>query len=656
MTTPLRFIFGVHLHQPVGNFDAVFDQHLAEVYRPFLERVDERDFLPIVLHLSGPLLEWLEAHDQGRRYLDLLGNLVTRGKVELLLAGMYEPVLAALPRRDRVEQIGWMREALRRRFGVEATGLWLTERVWEPELAADLADAGVRYALVDDRHFLVTGLERDRLHVPYTTESDGRRVTLFSIDERLRYLVPFRPPAETAAYLRELAARRLPVAVLADDGEKFGGWPGTREWVYERGWLDQFFTTIGALVDGGELVLTTPSECLAAVSSGGLVYLPTASYREMEGWALPPAQARRLAALERELGEERLAGPDGALVRGSHWRNFLVKYTEANRMQKKMCALSARCRAAGDPPEARRAIGRAQCNDAYWHGVFGGLYLPHLRDAIWAELARAEGILRAGEAAAWEELDLDADGHPELWIHDASFSALVSPARGAVIEELTVFAHGVNYANVLTRRREGYHLLAAETGGAPGGPEGHGTPSIHDLEHALQLDELPPLDPEERCLLVERVLDASVDERMYARGDYDPDWSIRETAPETEVAAGPEGITIRCRVRELGLTVLEKSYHFQPGGVLTARYRWNPAAFPAGAVFAPEISCAAPVEITCTPAAQVWTYDIATVAKSERGLERTVQGRATTARWPVALGEAVIELVPRGPAPPDPLE
>src|SRR5207247_1313477 len=86
----------------------------------------------------------------------------------------------------------------------------------------------------------------------------------------------------------------------------------------------------------------------------------------------------RLGALERDLGEERVAGPDGAFLRGGHWRNFLVKYPEANRMHKKMLALSALCRARGDPPAARRAIGRAQCNDAYWHGVFGGLYLPHL--------------------------------------------------------------------------------------------------------------------------------------------------------------------------------------------------------------------------------------------------------------------------------------
>ena len=435
---PIRFVFGLHLHQPVGNFDHVFAQHLADVYRPLLDRLAGRGFLPAVLHLSGPLLEWLETHEPA--YLDQIGGLAADGKLEILLAGFYEPVLAAIPRPDRIEQIHWMHEAVQRRFGVDARGLWLTERVWEPELAADLAEAGVRYALVDDRHFLATGFESERLHAPFWTESDGRRLALFPIDERLRYLIPFRPPEETAQYLRALRDAGHRLAVLADDGEKFGGWPGTKEWVYERGWLDRFMSTVAGLVESGEVRLSRLDEALAEVPSHGLAYLPTASYTEMEAWSLPPDAALRLARLQRDLGEARVAGPDGALIRGAHWRNFLVKYSESNRMHKKMQALSALCRRKGDPAGARRAIGRAQCNDAYWHGVFGGLYLPHLRDAVWRELAQAEGELRRGKGLAWEVLDFDGDGYQEIWVHSESFSALVSPERGAAIEEFTVFA------------------------------------------------------------------------------------------------------------------------------------------------------------------------------------------------------------------------
>src|SRR2546422_1193734 len=124
-----------------------------------------------------------------------------------------------------------------------------------------------------------------------------------------------------------------------------------------------------------------------------------------------------------------------------------VKYPESNRMHKKMLALSALCRDRGDPPAARRAIGRAQCNDAYWHGVFGGPYLPHLRGAIWRNLAQAERELRQGEPLVAEQLDLDGDGAAEVWVHSASFSALVSPRRGGAIVEYTVFEPGINWAD-----------------------------------------------------------------------------------------------------------------------------------------------------------------------------------------------------------------
>jgi alpha-amylase len=276
---PVRFVFGIHVHQPVGNFDHVFEEHTRDVYLPLLKRLKEREFFPVVMHLSGPLLEWLEASHSG--YLDMVGELASAGKIEMLLSGYYEPILAALPREDRVEQIIWMRDAIKSRFGVNASGLWLTERVWEPELAADLSNAGVRYVLVDDRHFLVSGFQREQLHVPWRTESDGRTVDVLAIDERLRYLIPFRPPSEIADYVKELQSAGHRLAVFADDGEKFGGWPGTREWVYEKGWLKQFLDTMEKLVASGDLVLSTGAEALSEVESGGLAYLPTASYREM---------------------------------------------------------------------------------------------------------------------------------------------------------------------------------------------------------------------------------------------------------------------------------------------------------------------------------------------------------------------------------------
>jgi len=637
---PIRFAFGLHFHQPVGNFDHVFAQHVDDVYRPLLDALVQREFLPVVLHLSGPLLEWLEAHEPA--YLYRLGRLAADGRVEILLAGFYEPVLASLPREDRVEQIRWMHDAVRRRFGVDARGLWLTERVWEPELAADLADAGVRYALVDDRHFLVTGFSAEQLHAPFWTESDGKRVALFPIDERLRYLIPFRPPEETADYLRQLRSGGHQLAVLADDGEKFGGWPGTKEWVYGERWLERFMGTVGELIAGGEVVLSRLDDALDAVPSGGLAYLPTASYREMESWSLPPDAALRLARLEHDLGETRVASPDGALIRGSHWRNFLVKYPESNRMHKKMMALSALARHRGDPPAARRAIGRAQCNDAYWHGVFGGLYLPHLRDAIWRNLAAAEAGLREGEGLAWDVLDIDGDGNDEVWVHSPAFSVLVSPARGGAIEEYTLFADGTNYANTLTRRHEAYHDLALERAAEQPDVAAGSTASIHDIEEGLRLETRPPLDTDDRALFVDRVLPRGVTLDDYARGEF---WTIQSWARcrcDFSVDRRKGGVEVVCTAPD-GRSRLEKRIRCEADGRIAVSWRWDPAVAEPGDSFATELSLAGPVRLVCAPPAEEWRFVIETVAKSERGLDRTRQGESVTLRWPAELGAAAVD-------------
>lgn len=637
MTPPIRFVFGLHLHQPVGNFDYVFQQHLDDVYLPFLKAVEERQFGPIVVHCSGPLLDWLEQH--GGHWLDQLGRMAADGRVELLLAGYYEPILAALPREDRLEQINWMREALMRRFGVAAQGLWLTERVWEPDLAADLADAGVGAVLVDDHHFRVSGFEPEQLHRPWTTEHAGRRLTLVPIDERLRYLIPFQPPADTAEYLRRLRAEGQPLAVLADDGEKFGGWPGTREWVYDRGWLAQFLTTVGHCIEQGEVQLSTLAGAVSAVPSGGLAYLPTASYREMESWALPPRAARRLQSLERELGD-RGQGAAGALLRGSHWRNFLAKYSEANRLHKKMQALSRLCRARGNPPEVRRAIGRAQCNDAYWHGVFGGLYLPFLRAALWRELAFAEAVLRAAEPLTHEVLDLDLDGREELWIHGPACSVLIAPHRGGAIEEYTLLHDGVNYADVLTRREEAYH----QDGVTDLPTAHHGSAESHGLGNPPGPNGWPARDRDDRVLLTERMLDGGLTEAAYAIGDYTPAWQIRQEEVTWRVAQQVGELAVIIIASRNGAPYFQKRITIAATGGLRVDYQWDPSAFPVGAWFAPELSLAATLPLTTAPAGEIWAYDITTLAKSERGFDQTLQGRSLTSRWPVALGSASLEL------------
>jgi alpha-amylase len=301
-------------------------------------------------------------------------------------------------------------------------------------------------------------------------------------------------------------------------------------------------------------------------------------------------------------------------------------------MHKKMMALSALCRWRGDPPDARRAIGRAQCNDAYWHGVFGGLYLPHLRAAVWHNLALAEAELRSDDPLAHDVADFDADGHEEILVHSAEFSAVVSPDRGGAVEEYTLFEASINYADVLTRRREAYIQLAIPV--APG-----------DGAASIEPEELAPVDTDTRALFLDRVLPAGLTLEAYEQGKYQPVASWARAAFEASVEHGHQSIDIVLRpTAEAAPGLIEKRLRFDQAGRLSLSYRWDPGAFPPDAFFAPEISLARELQLDCVPTPDLWVFAITTVAKSERGFDKTLQGESYTPRWPVALGEALVVL------------
>ena len=111
MTPSVRLLLVLHDHQPVGNFDGVIEQAYQDSYLPFLD-VFERFGLPIALHTSGCLAEWLDTHHP--EYLDRLANLAKAGRVEIVGGAFYEPILTMIPPRDRVGQINrysdWLRD------------------------------------------------------------------------------------------------------------------------------------------------------------------------------------------------------------------------------------------------------------------------------------------------------------------------------------------------------------------------------------------------------------------------------------------------------------------------------------------------------------------------------------------------------------------
>lgn len=561
----VRLNLVLHNHQPVGNFDSVCQQAFEDSYLPFLDVFEPFEDLRIGLHVSGCLMEWLDARQPA--WLDRIARLVQAGRIEIVGGAFYEPILTMLPARDRIGQIERFSRWLEDRLGAAVAGMWVPERVWEPSLTTDIVAAGIRYVLLDDFHFRCAGLTDAALDGYWITEDQGRTLAVFPGSERLRYLIPFREPEETIAWCREVGTRRPgSVVVFGDDGEKFGTWPETKQHVYANGWLRRFFEALVA--ERNWLSTCTPSESLAAIRPRGKVWLPDASYREMTEWALPTDRQEVLDRLVHEL-EHLPAWPElKQFVRGGTWRNFRRKYVEADGMYCRMMYVSSllqQARQEGVPPAACEAaqtrLYRAQCNCGYWHGAFGGVYLPHLRNAVYQNLIAAENLIESHrrESGPWIEAaadDFNFDGLAEVRLANDRLVAWLAPGDGGQMYGLDLRQPGHNLLATMQRRREAYHdrILQREQKGAGEAASIHDRVVLkrNDLDQFLATDPRPARSFREYFWETDPPLDLLAAGRVPLEvGFADGEWmaTIRRNPERIQVLMERDGEVPGARVR-----------------------------------------------------------------------------------------------------------
>lgn len=692
MSGQVRLILTLHNHQPVGNFDGVFEAAFQDSYVPFLDVLQDFPELRVVLHVSGSLLDWLAGHHP--EYIERIRGLVHRGQIELLGGPYYEPILAAIPRRDRIGQIQLYKQHLEHLFQTRVRGMWMPERVWEQSFAGDIAEAGVEYTLLDDTHFRNAGLNEDELNGYYLTEESGRLLKVFAGGERLRYLIPYADPYQLIDHCRGIA-HRFPNAVLifGDDGEKFGVWPGSKDHVYRDGWLRRFFT---ALRENQEwLHVTTMAETVDHVSPVGRIYLPDASYREMTEWALPcekQSHFRNLVAANEQRHDWHSMRQ---FVRAGFWRNFLVKYPEANEMYARMVQVSQRLadvsaitdsgQARQLVAEARRDLYRSQCNCPYWHGAFGGLYLPHLRNAIYSGLISADSLLErvTGRRGRWVDIqadDFNLDARKEIRLAGEKLVAYLAPGRGGHLYELDVRQIRTNLLATLNRRPEPYHAKIREHAGQSGNHSGGGVDpnggvrfKQPDLHQRLQYDPWP------RKSLVDHFLQPELTHETFKEGygeigDFVEGVylsKIRRSDDRVEATLWREGKlgpypvkvtkTIALAARQGGTIEIQYSLENLPVGLpVHFGVEFNFAAMPAGAsdryYYDADGECLGGLETVVETAelsrfglvdewlgvdaalevsqpAGFWTQPIQTVSQSESGFELVHQSCSVMPQW-----------------------
>ncbi|MBD3168629.1 MAG: DUF1926 domain-containing protein [candidate division Zixibacteria bacterium] len=471
---PVKFIFAVHCHQPVGNFDFVFEDSYNRCYHPFLETLFAYPDFKCCLHYTGILLEWIIKNKP--EHFEMMKTMIQRQQLELLSGGYYEPIFAIIPDYDKVEQIKKLSSAIELKTGFNPRGMWLAERVWEPHLPLALSDAGIEFAVLDDTHFKYTGLEDYHLDGYYTTEEQGKSIKIFPISKFLRYAIPFKDSKVSIEYLSSYCENSAnPVQVYADDAEKFGVWPGTNDLCYRRKWLSRFFEDV--LNSSDSIEPARFIDVLESAPSKGNVYIPTASYAEMMEWSLPVNSMEKYQEFEKIMESHDLADRYSIFVRGGFWRSFLAKYPESNRIHKKMIWVDEKIKHIGNREldDSQNSLLdmaideklKGQCNDAYWHGTFGGLYLNNLRTALYKHLINADILLdkiNHGDSK-WldiNEADFHKSGFTDVLIETPSINAYLSPARGGSIFELDFKDISYNFCNTLTRRKETYHKQITE--------------------------------------------------------------------------------------------------------------------------------------------------------------------------------------------------
>ncbi|HEA70655.1 MAG TPA: DUF1925 domain-containing protein, partial [archaeon] len=399
-----------HFHQPVGQFDFIYDDVYEKSYGPLIDKIFEYSTVKITLHFSGNLLEWLLENKP--EFIDKLKIMASRGQIEIIGGGYYEPIFAIIPYRDRIAQIKKLSDLIKREFDLDVKGAWLSERVWEPNYPSFLNDVGLKYVIVDDNHFRSTGITEEDTLYSYITEDEGKTLRVFPINEELRYLTPWKPTYHSVNYLKKMADDHGDrMALLTSDAEKMGMWSTTHKLCYVEGeghhdgdngkpFIPAFFEQI---IKNEWIKSLTLSEYMERFSAKSLVYLPTASYDKIEEWVLPTPIRRNFKKIRKALKKDENKSETYQFLKGGFWRYFLVKYPESNNMHKKMLYVRNKLMYTEETlikvedenlisvilskiNEAWDEIYKSQCNDCYWHGMFGGIYLQFLRFSVYTHL------------------------------------------------------------------------------------------------------------------------------------------------------------------------------------------------------------------------------------------------------------------------------
>ena len=396
----------------------------------------------------------------------------------------------------------------------------------------------------------------------------------------------------------------------------------------------------------------------------GIVYLPTTSYMEMGEWSLPAHRADEFAALIEQEKSQGRYDRFKPFLRGGIWRNFLSRYPEANWMHKRTLDLSERFEALApaDRTEAQRdLLYRAQANDAYWHGLFGGIYLPHLRRAVWNAAVELEASLDAvSPRPPFLSRDADADGCIEIFLHDHVAQAVVRDDAEAAVIEWSHYRLRHNFGDTLARRREHYyrHLDSAEQART----QGDGIASAHDrvaFRHEIRAEDARA-DDHPRSSFVDRFDPSSGSPSQHPRyhhhlgdraafagtlggGRVSKSYTVADGALEARYELDTvEGGTLRV---ELNLAMPSCDGflgRYVADGEILGGFGQPLDRADARSITLEDGVLGGRVSVNASTACRLTAVPLFTVSQSEAGFEKVMQAVTMVLAFPIGLGQSVL--------------
>ncbi len=655
----VKLIFGSTNSQPVGATDDEIEQVYQRSYKPFLRALYNAPQIPVTLHYSGQLLQWLERHHS--EYTDVLAEMVSRKQAELLGGGFYDPVLPLIPRPDRLGQIESLTTFLRKRFGRRPRGTWITEHVWEPTLPSTLRSSGMEYAFLDDYHFIAAGLSGSDLLRPCITEDQGKTIAVFPVCHELRESAREGRPEDVLAFLEARASSdESEVLVLLDAGERYTepGCGGERSPDAPTPWLERL---MGLLQEHHEWIdVMLPAAYLKENRPRTRGYFPSTSYEEMMCWALMPERQEAYEALRARF----VAGRSGYIF-GGYFRQFLTRYAESNLMYAKMQythVLVNQIR--GDKyrkQAAREELWKGQCHSAYWHGHHCGIYSNRLRKQVFRSLIEAEKKTRERGIfiPSVVTVDFDMDGLDEFLYQGQDLNAYVH-SEGGVLFELDYLPISWNYLDTLARRRESYHGPEIEARGY----DGHLRKSYmdHFLSPDATVEEFDAARAEDQGSFMSELYDRADGKRdahviaLSASGtvsqrDGDRGMSIakhyrfkRSTVDvRYEITCGEDGRVDTVFAPELNFGLLSQDadslrLFFQRGRTQAVEIGpQRQVVETAGSIRLDDLVNDTSLTVGFGDECEVWIMPVETVSRGCDGLETRYQGTTVVPRFPLAL-------------------